>query len=908
MHRPFSLSSLTVLLAAAPLCAALPQQPAQDFAVFNAFHAGRTVPQRIDDDARMLLPGNIHPAARQAALLGPVDPHLKMDRMILTLKMSADAQLRRDQLLAAQQDPKSPYFHKWLTAAQYGQLFGPSQEDVDAVATWLMGQGFSIDEIAPSRTTINFSGDAAKVQRAFRTTLENISVGGEIRHANISEPSIPSALGDVVGGVVSLHNIPIPAMNRGFRKLTDEEAQQVRKHGAGTSPDYTNGSTHYLTPGDYATIYNLTPLYTASIDGTGQTVAIVGRTDITHSGTASAPDAAGRVTYPSTDVDTFRTLFSQSANTPHFLYNGTNPGVVSQGEEGEADLDLEWSGAVAKGANITFVVSPSTSSDGVALSAQYIVNNNTALGASVMSTSFGLCEASEGSGGNSFWNSIWSQAATEGITAMVSSGDAGAAGCDAASATGGTGLGINGLGSTPYNVCVGGTMFDDTASPSTYWNSSNNADLSSAKSYIPEKVWNESSAEGGAGNWSSGGGVSTVYTKPSWQAGTGVPADGMRDCPDVALTAAAHDGYFTVIAGGDFVSSGTSAASPSFAGIMALVAQHNGGAQGNANYSLYELARAQEAGGTAIFHDVTTGDNSVSGVTGYSAGTGYDMATGLGSVDANALVTHWITPDTLPPSVTASVSGERGVVALTATVADNVGVVRVDFTLDGVAYGTKTSAPFKMGWNSTLGADSGHFLKLTAYDAANNSTTTGPIVFTIDNTPPTGTCSASGGRGAIFLNSNAADATSGVAKAALYLDGKLYGTTTTAPYRMGWNSVNGADGSHSLYAVITDVAGNTATTATANFSIDNTPPSGACAESGSGGIVSFTANATDNVGVTKVVFSLDGKVYGTDTTAPFKMGWNSALGTNGSHTLTAQAYDAAGNVANLTQAVFTISN
>ena len=180
--------------------------------------------------------------------------------------------------------------------------------------------------------------------------------------------------------------------------------------------------------------------------------------------------------------------------------------------------------------------------------------------------------------------------------------------------------------------------FNDTANPSLYWSSTTGANGESALSYIPENVWNES---GSSGLWSTGGGVSTVYAKPSWQTGHGVPADGKRDVPDVALTAARHDSYLVGVWGALYGISGTSAASPSFAGIMALVAQKAAARLGNANPELYHLANAQYSGGPAVFHDIISGSNSVPGVTGFSATAGYDQTTGWGSVDAEKLVTAW---------------------------------------------------------------------------------------------------------------------------------------------------------------------------------------------------------------------------------------------------------------------------
>ena len=335
------------------------------------------------------------------------------------------------------------------------------------------------------------------------------------------------------------------------------------------------GGSHGISPYDFAAIYNVRSLWNGGFDGTGQTIAIAGRTNI-----------------KPTDVATFRSTFGLPANNPQVVLNGPDPGIISAGEETEADLDVEWSGGVAKGATVKFVVSKSTNaSDGVDLSSSYIVNNNLA---STMSVSFGACESAMGSA-NSFYNNLWSQAAALGISVFVSSGDNGSAGCDASSASSGSantttpaihGFAVNGLASTPYNVAVGGTQFNDTASASTYWNAANDAHYASAKGYIPEVVWNESSytTPGAAANglWAGSGGVSTQYARPAWQTGTGVPAfdpgttsQKHRLLPDVSLTAAGHDGYLIYREGGLYLVGGTSASSPSMAGIMTIVNQHS---------------------------------------------------------------------------------------------------------------------------------------------------------------------------------------------------------------------------------------------------------------------------------------------------------------------------------------------
>ncbi|MGB8728709.1 MAG: S53 family peptidase, partial [Candidatus Sulfotelmatobacter sp.] len=463
----------------------------------------------IDDDQRVTLRGNVHPLAQAQYDAGAVAPDFPMEHMLLTLLPDSTQQDVLNQLVDAQHNPESPYYHQWLTPEQYGERFGVSDADTAQIVSWLQEHGMQVEEVTAGRRSIIFSGTAAQVQTAFHTAIHTYKIGDEVHHANVNDPEIPAALVQVVGGVVSLHDFHSEPMHGLVRK---------------PSPDFSSGGAYYLAPADFATIYDLNPLYQQSITGSGQSVAIVARSNINIA-----------------DARQFRTFFGLPANDPQIIVNGTDPGIWSANEETEADLDVEWSGAVARSATIKFVVSKSTnSSDGVDLSAQYIVNHNLA---PVMSTSFGLCEASLGSSGNSFLNSLWQQAAAEGITVFVSSGDSGAAGCDSASALTAThGRAVNGLCSTPYSVCVGGTEFNDLANPTLYWSPSNSSGTqASALSYIPEIFWNASGPDYGL--WASGGGASAVYAKPSWQAGTGVPADGKRDVPDVALSSAGHDGY-----------------------------------------------------------------------------------------------------------------------------------------------------------------------------------------------------------------------------------------------------------------------------------------------------------------------------------------------------------------------------
>jgi subtilase family serine protease len=567
----------------------------------------------IDDKDVVALPGNVHPLARPEFDAGPAPSSLPMERMILVLKRSADKQAELDRFAAALHDRSSPDFHRWLTPEEFGNRFGPSSDDVDAVAGWLKSHNFTVEGAAKSKGWIIFSGTAGDVKNAFHTTIHTYLVKGRLYHANAEEPSIPRALADVIAGIVSLNDFPRKPMHGVVRPAAQ--------------PDDTSGGAHYLSPGDFAVIYDVDPLYSAGINGAGQSIAIAGRT---------LPS-----TY-STDWATFRSTMGLPANPPQVVMPYGNPGDVDSGDDLESDLDVEWSGAVAPSATIIFVTSPSGAvTDGVDLSSQYIVDNNLA---PVMSLSYGECEQDLGSAGNLFYNNLWHQAASQGMTVFVSSGDSGAAGCDADDERRATqGPAVNGLGSTPYNVAVGGTEFNEGSG--SYWSSTNGSGDVSALSYIPEVVWNQSGdVSGGSDLYATGGGASVVWPSPSWQSAMGSFCGGSswRSVPDVSLTGAGHDAYMVEMQGAITYVYGTSAPTPSFAGLMALVVQKTGQRQGNANMGFYQMASAQYgAAGPAVFHNITSGNNSVPGQTGYSAGTGYSCTTGLGSVDANALVANW---------------------------------------------------------------------------------------------------------------------------------------------------------------------------------------------------------------------------------------------------------------------------
>jgi subtilase family serine protease len=553
--------------------------------------------------------------------IGRLSSSQNLGRMLLLLAPTAAQDQTVAELTASQHDASSPLFHKWLTPAEFGQQFGVADADSSQVGQWLQGQGLTVHQVSQSRRFIVFSGSVAQVENAFSTQMHSYDYKGKTFISNSSDIQLPAALRNVVRGVVRLHSNPSSPNVVGGTKVHFKKAG-----GQFTFAD----SSHGMAPADFAKIYNVQPLYNAGINGTGQTIAIVGRSNIEIQ-----------------DIRDFRNLLGLPANDPQIIINGDDPGITTDVDE--ATLDVTWSGAVAPMAKIDFVVSESNFADGVDVSAEYIVDNNIA---PVMSTSYGSCETDLGPVENAFYNSLWQQAAAQGITSFVAAGDNGGAGCDApAGGVYSSGvLAVNGIASTPYNVAVGGTQFDDTTNPSKYWSATNDPTSGeSALSYIPEMAWNESSNDpNDVLLYAGSGGVSTLYAKPTWQTAVGVPNDGARDLPDISLSASLHDGYLVCLNGNCgygnyfFTFGGTSASSPAAAGIMALVNQKMGGQpQGMANYVFYRLASIP-----GIYHDTSKGNNKVPDqngqyTVGYNAASGYDLATGLGSMDVNALVNHW---------------------------------------------------------------------------------------------------------------------------------------------------------------------------------------------------------------------------------------------------------------------------
>lgn len=633
----------------------------------------------IDDSLLTTLPGNTHPLARPEFDLGQAPVSMPANRLVLVLARSRQQEADLQTYLQSVQDSNSPNYRNFLSPDQFGQRFGVGDSDLAAIQGWLASQGFAVSKLAKGRMAIEFSGSVGQVQSAFHTSIHSFLVNGEQHWANAADPQIPTALAPVVSGLASLSNFKPKAQSiRGPSGIYNAQDHTI-------TPSYTTGSAAngyymFLGPADAATIYNTPTVLNANLsgtayDGTGVTIGIAGDSNINLTQNAN-----------------YRATFGLAPKATTVVVDGADPGENSDALE--AYLDTEVAGGIAPNASIIlYTASDTTYEPGLFLAIQRALDDNQV---DILNVSFGECEAGQGAAGNQQIMNMWEQAAAQGITVTVSSGDSGSAGCDNENTqqVAYQGLAVNGLGSTPYNISVGGTDFDVLYSnfPTSF---SSYVDLSntlpnhrSARKYIPEEPWNDSTYPNSSiaqnkpmssysGNQSDndivagGGGISTVYPVPVWQ--SSFASGSGRNLPDVAFLAG--DGFYGAAwglctdmdsIGVDCVAGatgnsfnltgvgGTSAAAPAFAGMLALVKQKTGTRLGQADYALYDMAKSSYS---IVFNDVTSGDNSVNCqastggctantagyyfMTGYNATAGYDRASGLGSVIATHMVSNW---------------------------------------------------------------------------------------------------------------------------------------------------------------------------------------------------------------------------------------------------------------------------
>jgi hypothetical protein len=583
--------------------------------------------------------------------VGPkLEPSTRLDRMLLLLQPGASQRKALDTLLTAQQTSGNAEFHHWVTSAEFADRFALSAGDAAKIVTWLKSQGFAVAALPGSRGWVEFSGTVGQVQRAFGTGVVAARTGtGEARYRLSGEMKLPAAIASLVKGLVSLDGVvSAPAATAPVELKVSAEALAAE-----ASPDSTSGSlstAEALTPTLVAGWLQLSSS-AGSATGSDESIAIPVRSNV-------------RVE----DFAAFRKSFGLPELALQVQLAGTDPGRTE--EEAAAIEVASWAGAVAPGAQIVLVpVGSTNATDGLDLALAAAIDGGLAR---TVSVGYTACESGMSAAHGEFYAALYRQAAAEGIAVIAATGDSGAAACHAAGdgSLVSSGLDVNGLASTPWNTAVGAIAFTADAGGLTGWQPATATDAA----------------------YATGGGASRLYVAPEWQSAVGMavsdpaptPSSSVtsssghhRFLPDVSLPAAVQGSRGlafcfsgdAAVNGCRLVSGGGSAASAAiFSGIAALLAQKYG-PQGNLAPNLYALRRteqgaqgdpASKTAKTALaFVDVTEGgarlrcvagspdcaaSGEIAGQIGFGAGVGYDLASGLGSVNAGVLVRDWASP------------------------------------------------------------------------------------------------------------------------------------------------------------------------------------------------------------------------------------------------------------------------
>ena len=789
----------------------------------------------IDASTRVPIKGSVSPRIASATDQGRVSGNLKLEGLTLVFTPTAAQQTDLQQLLVDQQTPGSSNYHVWLTPAEYAARFGMSEADLAKVSEWLTSQGFTVAGANNSRTRITFSGTAGQVESAFATELHHYSVNGETHLANATALQVPAALAGIASGVGNISD---------FRPKP-----RVRSVPQALAPRYTSSlsGSIFVAPSDLGVIYDIAPLYAAGYTGSGQRIAVVGQSEVLLA-----------------DIANFRAAAGLAAKAPiSVLVPNTGTATVYSGDEGESDIDLEYSGAIAQNADIYFVFTGSDQNTDVFDALDYAVDTDLA---PVISISYGNCEANFSTAEFTQMEQVFEQANSQGQTIFSAAGDSGATDCDDSGTTTATtitsathGLAVDYPASSQYVTGVGGTMFNEGSATSTYWATTNTANGGSALSYIPEAVWNETAAAisaGIGGLTGGGGGASTLTAKPSWQTGTGVPADGHRDVPDIALDAAlVHEGLLYCSSDADStsctagfrdasqnltVAGGTSFGAPIAAGIFTLINQKTSAkGQGNLNPTLYSLAASTPAG----FHDITVGNNSQpctigsTGCTtspiGFSAGVGYDQASGLGTLDVSVLAGGFpaaatssliATTLSLSPSNSTVTSGTSTTITATVvgiTPGSSTPTGTVQFAVDGVSTGAAVPLSGSIAsytlTSAILTSVGSHVISATYSGDSVFATSYAVDTITITAAPSTGI-------GTFALSSSAATTALGGTGTSTITVTPAAGYTGTVGFTLasGNTATTNALGSDFCYDIGNAIVANATTPATASLTLYTT--------------------------------------------------------------------------------------
>jgi len=601
----------------------------------------------IDEHALVTLKGNVRGDLATAQDLGVVDDGLELHLYLVLLRTTAQ-QADLDNLLERQQQPTAPEYHKWLTPRQFGARFGASPEDIAKLSSWLESHGFKVRGALNNRSMIDFAATAGQVREAFHTELHSFNIRGGKYPANVEDPQIPVALAPLVAGIKGLSKIPALTFHTPFRSASyDAQTHRWRPveaaSRAGASPEFNDplDGDLDLVPQDLYTIYDINPTFTAKEYGASATVAVIEESDIEY-GTVNGTTGVAT----GGDVVTFRTLFGVPGKLNMHVFHGygtvtcNDPGIDPDGigEDQEAALDAEWINATAPSANLIFMSCDQSPDNGIWSSMAALIDNNLS---DVMSLSYGDTELDYTSSNYTFQDNLYAQAATQGQSIFISSGDSGSDAADQETpGTATSGYNVSAFLS-PLVTATWGTDFSDQydsymggSAQSTYWSANNTSDYGSALSYIPETAWNSSCAssiytalEGFTGTgWCAAlgssnegtvvggsGGISTHYTVPSWQTGISGYSGSKHSIPDISGFAA-NGLWGHLIISCDSYSAGTNCSSPDtfseaggtsfvapyMAGVAGLLVDYTGSRQGLLNPALYALAKLQfTASGTA---------------------------------------------------------------------------------------------------------------------------------------------------------------------------------------------------------------------------------------------------------------------------------------------------------------------
>lgn len=538
------------------------------------------------------LHGTVPRALARLETAGPASADLRLDHITVFLGLRESAAL--DALVAAQQDPRSPRFRRWLDATEIADRFGPRRAEYERVRRWFVGRGFRVVRDSPHRVGLVVAGTAGQVEASLATPIRLFRDGGRIRRGPATEPSVPASIAGAVRGILGLDDL---ARYRPSIRLMDGGAA--------------------LAPGDFAAAYRVRPLHAAGLTGAGQTIAVVARSN-----------------FRDADVAEFARRFMPAAPLPPVRrFAGRDPGILpDEGEEREVLLDTEWAGALAPGAQVNVVIG-SPEGD-IPEAVEHAIAER--LG-NVVTISFTLCEPAAPRIHTEMFDAWYAIANAQGQTVLVASGDSGSTECESDLRL----LAVNALASSPHAVAVGGTSF--ALAPD-----------GSVPAALEETVWNNRVRASGGGEsevfarprFQLAAGLVPSSRRRA------LPDLSLAASPTSPGYVIVAGGVERRIGG---TSAGAPALASVLALVNQ---QRGTAGLGQLLPALYRLGSEGSRGlRDPVFRDVTMGHNGLDGSIGFAAATGFDLATGWGTPLVDALAAGLEDPGVCEPMAACLVPG-----------------------------------------------------------------------------------------------------------------------------------------------------------------------------------------------------------------------------------------------------------